>query len=282
MILLIRRRTLLILILATVTFALAMSVLGYLLIGGAGDLDSAETKVLAERLLFTGIVGSSLVLVGLGIAVYRTVALNALLGRLSDMHRLSGDQLYLALRRFGSVGDQLSSLYRNINALSDRKSRRIASMNALLVAILSQSDRRIVIVNAAGQVYRATAGALEYLDISASEATEQPIDSIIEGEVFAKTAAAFSRNKGYSTLQGPDENVAVVRVMGDSSLVAYYLYLLGRDAKEELKRNPPAEASSEDGTDGKAAEGGPSAKPNGGDSRKALRSFRDFMSRRRK
>lgn len=280
MILLVRRRTLLILTLSTVAFALAMSVLGYIFVHAAGDLSIAERKALAERILLAGIVGSSLVLAGLGIAVYETVSLNVLLKRLSDMHRLSGDQLHLALRRFGSVGDQLSSLYQNINALSDRKSRRIAAMNSLLATILQRSDRKMVIVNAAGQVYRATTGALEHLDLSASDVADQPIDSIIEGETFSETAAALSRSAESSAIEGADGTVAIVRAMGNEGLVAYYVYLLGNDAKEELKRNPPAKPSAEANTDSEAD--GTSERAPYGESRRAVRSFLNFISRTRR
>lgn len=279
MILLVRRRTLLILIFATIAFALAMSVLGYLSVEAAGELDASERKALAERILFAGIVGSSIVLAGLGAAAYDTVGLNSLLRRLSDMHRMSGDQLHLALRRFGSVGDQLGSLYDNINSLSDRKSRRIAAMNSLLTTVLAHSRKKMLIVNAAGDVYQATTKALEHLSRSSSEVVEKPIDSLIAGRTFSETAAALSRRAGTYAIEGAEETVAVIRVMGDQGLAAYYVYLLGNDAKEELKQNPPAKpmAAEDTGTETENE----AADPRREERRGAIRSFLKHVSRRR-
>jgi signal transduction histidine kinase len=278
MILIVRRRTLLILIFSTVAFALAMSVLAYISVDAAGELSEAESKALAERILFVGIVGSSIVLAGLAAAAYDTIGLNSVLKRLSDMHRMSGDQLHLALRRFGSVGDQLAGLYDNINSLSDRKSTRIANMNSLLVTILARSDRNMLVVNAAGEVYQATAGALEYLELSSSDVIGQPIESIIQGETFSNTVAALSRSTGSATVEGPDESVAVIRVKGEEGLAAYYVYLLGNDAKEELKQNPPAKSAAE-ATAQAESEDSPQGTRDG-ESRKSVRSFLDFLSKR--
>lgn len=235
MVLLVRRRTVIILVSVTVVFALAMSVLGYISVNAAGELSPAERKVLAERILIAGIVGSAIVLAGLAVAFYETVSLNTLLKRLSEMYYLSGDQLRLALRRFGSVGDELWSLYENINALSDRKSRRIVAMNSLLAEVVARSDQKMLIVNAAGVVYKVTEAALKHLTLSSSEVLEQPIDSIIKGATFAETTAALARNAHNYAIEGENETVAVVPVLGDQGLAAYYLYLFGADAKKELK-----------------------------------------------
>ncbi len=278
MILLIRRRVLLILIFATVGFALAMSVLAYVAVHAAGELGAPERKALAERVLFVGIVGSLVLVAGLAVAAYQTISLNRLLRRLSDTHRMSGDQLHLALRRFGSVGGQLGNLYRNINALSDLKSRRIAAMNSLLATILTRSQSKMVVVNAAGQVYQATSAALEYLDLSSSDVTEEPIDSIIEGESFSETAATLARSAGTYAIEGHDETVTVIRVLGDQGIAAYYIYLLGNDAADELNRDRPARPSAKEDA-GTGAKGESSER--GGERRNAIRSFLNFVSRKR-
>ncbi|MFP4642784.1 MAG: hypothetical protein ACLFM0_00360 [Spirochaetales bacterium] len=235
MVLLVRRRTLIVLVVGTVVFALAMSVAGYISVNAAGGLDAMERKVLGERVLLAGIVGSLLVFAGLGAALYDTVSLNTLLKRLSGMYALTGAQLQLALRRFGSVGDELWNLYENINALSERKSRRIVAMNSLLTAILARTDRRLLVVNAAGVVYKATEAALEYLGATSSEVEEQPVDSIVSGEAFAETSAAISRGAHSYTITADSETVAVIPVAGDRGLAAYYLYLLGEEAKTPLE-----------------------------------------------
>ena len=151
------------------------------------------------------------------------------------MYQLNGDQLQLALRRFGSVGDELWNLYENINALSERKSRRIVAMNSLLTAIVARSDQKMLIVNAAGAVYKVTAAALEHLSVSSSEVLEQPVESIVTAASFAETTAALSREARNYAIKGDNETVAVIPVAGDQGLAAYYLYLFGDDAKKELK-----------------------------------------------
>ena len=243
MILLLRRRTITILVLVALIFALGMSVFAYFSVQSSAGLPPPERKVLAERVLLAGIIGALIVLASLVVAAYDAVNLNSVFKRLAGMHRMSGDQLHSVLRGLGAVGDQISTLYDNINSLSSRKSTRIAAMNSLLVAVLARTDKNMLIVNAAGKIYRATPAALEHLELTSADVTDKPIDTIIDTETFSETAAAMTRSVGPHTIDSGRDAVVVIPVMNNQGLAAYYVYLLGGDARDELKRNPQDRSS---------------------------------------
>ncbi len=239
MILLVRRRTITILVLAAIAFSFGMSVLAFLVLQTFGELTPAEQKVVAERVLLVGVVGTILVCAGLLLVVRDAVNLSAVFKRLAGMHRMSGDQIHAELRGLGVVGDQIGTLYTSINSLSARKSTRIAALDALLNTVLNRTDANLLIVNAAGTVYRATPAALRHLDASSGEVVDHSIDDFVDAERFSETSATVARRRGSHMIGEGRTAMVVLPVTNDQGLIAYYVYLLGEDARDELKRNPP-------------------------------------------
>lgn len=285
MILLLRRRTITVLVLIAVVLALGMSVLAYLSLQSAGELSPLERKVLSERILLAGIIGALIVLASVLLAAYDAINLNSVFKRLSGMHRMSGDQLQMMLRSLGSVGDQISDLYDNLNDLSARKSTLIAALNSLLSAVLARTDKNMLIVNAAGRIYRATPAALEYLELSSADVTDKPIDDVIDTEEFAETAAAAARSAGAHVIEGGRDAVVVIPVMNNRGLAAYYLYIFGRDATQELKQGQQQRTTPKNGAaehEHEAGESSPASdQRHGGDSANAIQSFLKYILRKR-
>ncbi|TVR57507.1 MAG: hypothetical protein EA426_12035 [Spirochaetaceae bacterium] len=238
MILLVRRHRITLLVLVALGFALGMSLFAYLSLRGFDGLSELEQKALAERILLVGIVGTLAVFGVLSIVLYDAVKLNAVFKRLAGMHRMSVDQIQMELRGLGTVGEQIGRLYSSINSLSARKSTRISGLNALLTTVVRRSEANMIVVNAGGKVYQATPAALAQFELSHAEIAERPVDELIELERFTETAAAVSRGKGSHRIGENRDPVVVLPVTNDQGLVAYYVYLLGDDAREELKRNP--------------------------------------------
>ena len=265
MLLLIRRRTITLLAVVSITISLGMGAVGYLAILHATDLDAGGFKLLAERLLFGGILATVLML---GTALYvavETINLNAVFRRMAEMHRMGAAQMTASLRRLGEVGTHIRTLYDNINFLSARKSTRIVAMNGLVTTILSRSPRRILVVNAAGAVYRSSPAALKHLDRPAAEVAGKHIDTLVDAEVFSVMSARVAGTVGLHVAAEGEDPVVVLPVTNDRGQVAYYVYLLGDDAREELEQRRAAMVApggEETGADG----GEPSAgAPSGGD-----------------
>ena len=238
MILLVRRHKITGLILFALLFALGMSVFTYLLLQGFSELSELKQKELAEKIFLAGVIGTLVLTGGLVVVVHDSVNLGAVFRRLSAMHRMGGDQIQIELRRLGMVGEQIGSLYRSINELSTRKTTRISGMNSLLTLILRRTDANMLVVNAGGKVYQATPAALKSLELTQSEITDIPVDTLIEQELFSETAAEISRKRGPYRIGEDRNSIVVLPVINDQGLVAYYVYLLGNDAREELKQNP--------------------------------------------
>lgn len=238
MILLVRRHKIAGLILFALLFALGMSTFSYLSLQGYGDLSELKQKELAERVFLVGIVGTLVLIGGLLAVVRDSVNLGSVFKRLSAMHRMGGDQIQIELRRLGMVGEQIGSLYQSINELSARKTTRLSGMNALLNLIVGRADANMLIVNAGGRIYQATPAALKTFELTQSEIRDLPVDKLIEKELFTETAAGISRKGGPYRIGEDRDSIVVLPVINDQGLVAYYVYLLGNDARDELKRNP--------------------------------------------
>ncbi len=242
MIMLVRRHKVAFLIISALGFSLGMSIFTYLSLQGLDDPSKLELKIIAERVLLVGIVGSLALIAGFLIVVRDSYDLGRVFRRLSAMHRMSGDQIQLELRRLGSVGTQIDALYRSISELSERKTSRISGLNALLVLLLRRSEANLLVVSPGGKVYQATTAAIKYFGVTQSEITNLSVDKLIDTETFLETSEAISRIKGRYRINHGHDGIVVLPVINDRGLVAYYVYLLGDDAREDL-RHPSRESN---------------------------------------
>lgn len=257
MMFLMRRRVVIVLILVAVTSALAMGAIGYLAVRQGLTSTDTAAKATAERVLFASILTVVVVLTVTGVALRDTRNINTILRRLVELNRLSGTQAEDAIRRLGEVGEHILNLYAQISSLSTHKSTRISAMNGLISAIIVRSEHRLLVVNAIGTVYRASPAALRLLEKSTAEVTGKPIDTLLTGESFTTTVAEIARTPELHTFPEGKTPVVVVPITNDQDLVAYYLYLLGDDARNEKNRTeriPATDSPSADAEDNDAGD----------------------------
>lgn len=248
MTLLVRRRTVVVLVLVTVLAVLVTGIIAYLAVMKTTLLDAREIKILAERVLLTAFVTTTLVIVAIGLVLREVVFINNVLGRLIDMNRAGGTHTEVALNRLGEVGHQIALLQQQISTLSAHKSTRISAMNGLLNAITVRSTQKMLVVNAAGLIYRTTPSVPAMLDKSTAEVTGKHIDTVIESETFTGTVAAIEKSGKVHFFEERKKPVAVVPIQNDQDLVAYYLYYFSDDAESERKRIQERQEAREQGT----------------------------------
>src|SRR6056297_2596066 len=122
MMILIRRQTLVFLILLAVVAALVLASIGFLTVREAVSLSEVEAKVLSERVLFAGLIAASILLVTVVAVALRAYQLSTALSRIADLHRIGGYDIEPALARLGDVGESIARIYGQLTDLSARKS----------------------------------------------------------------------------------------------------------------------------------------------------------------
>ncbi len=235
---LVRRRSVVLLMLVGLLAAIVPACLGYRLLRIAGGVTFEEAKVLADQVLFVGIVaGAALVLVSILFTV-RMFNLSGALARIEDLNRVSGHEVTAALSRLGDVGESITRMYAQLNQISARKSTRIAAMDALLAYVLSRSRQRLLVVDPRGEIVRATPSALEFLKGTGVTVVGKSVDSVIPQVEFTRTRAAVGRSAQPWMAERSKFPVAVQPVFNDRNEVAYYIYYLGPDTQLVMKKQP--------------------------------------------
>ncbi|POR05201.1 hypothetical protein AU468_02315 [Alkalispirochaeta sphaeroplastigenens] len=210
---------------------------GWWFLAGAGDTDPAVVKIVAERLLLAGFLAAVLVILTAAIVLKGAVDLEAALARLAELNQRSPATVKQSLHRLGDVGSLIMALLRDTERISAQKSTRISAMNALLGVLVVRSPRRFLVVYPDGRVYRASPPALESLGKSLSEVIDQPVETVIPEESFARVQTALERSPDIYAFTGKFSEITVLPVPNNQGQTAYYFYdLEGRreSALQEL------------------------------------------------
>jgi hypothetical protein len=238
MTLLIRRWALVLILLLSIVVALVPAAVGYGLLRNAVDLSSAEAKVGAERLLFVAIVAASGLVATLIVALLNVFHMSTALARIADLHRVGGYAVEPALARLGDVGESITQMYAQLTEISERKSTRIAAMNALLNVILARNSVRLLVVDPRGEVFRATPAALKHLNMAVAEVLGEPVDTVIPDVEFSRIRAAIGRTGEPWAAEESSASVSVQPVLNDRGEVGYYVFYLGSDARLVVRSDP--------------------------------------------
>jgi len=226
------------LILLAVAAALALAAIGFVALRGAVSLSEVEAKVLAERVLFAGLIAASILLGTVVVVAVRAYQLSTALSRIADLHRIGGYDIEPALARLGDVGESIARIYGQLTDLSARKSMRIAAMNSLLSVIMARASQRLLVVDPRGDVVRATPSALEFLDKTAGEVLGDEVDEIIPDVEFTTARAAIRRSGEPWAAEQSSFPVAVQPVLNDQGEIAYFIYYLGPEARHIVRTDP--------------------------------------------
>ena len=137
-------------------FVLAMAsvctvgVMGYVYLGGSGE------KQPSELVFFCALVAVIVLLVVFVFIVSharsRTRALHRLLTKVSAGGYIHREEL----SAFGAFGNSLLALVKEIQDVSDRRAQRIKYLNSAIIALMTDSDKAILLLDAAGTITQAS------------------------------------------------------------------------------------------------------------------------------
>lgn len=275
----VRRRSLVIGVIVVAVLVAIPGVVGFSLLQNGVNRPATEAKVAAEQFLLLIILADAGVVLTFVTLLVRSYNLSAALARIEAFQRLSGRKLHVALKRLGDVGESITRMYAELEALNARKSRRIAAMNALVSVIMNGATQRIIVVDSQGVVTRATQAAITYLKPAAGIVIGKPVDEIVRDADFSRVRAALGRKPGIWIVDGVTYPVAVQTVQDDLGEVSYFVYYFGSDAHHVTARRaegmpaPAREAEKTDEDSGSDA-GRPVQQDSGGFVGRIMRMFR--------
>ena len=137
-------------------FVLAMAsvctvgVMGYVYLGGSGE------KQPSELVFFCALVAAIALLVLFVLLVHharrRTRALQRLIAKVGAGGYIARDEL----SAFGEFGSNIMALVKEIQDVSDKRSQRIKYLNSALGAIMADSEKAVLLLDAAGTISMAS------------------------------------------------------------------------------------------------------------------------------
>ena len=137
-------------------FVLAMAsvctvgVMGYVYLGGCGE------KQPSELVFFCALVAAIALLVLFVLLVHharrRTRALQRLIAKVGAGGYIARDEL----SAFGEFGSNIMALVKEIQDVSDKRSQRIKYLNSALGAIMADSEKAVLLLDAAGTISMAS------------------------------------------------------------------------------------------------------------------------------
>ncbi len=122
---------------------------------------AAILKTDAESVLFAAIVTATLIALFLLAILSRSLYLSRELDKIVEMSRYRDFSPEVSLKRLGRIGDRLSSLYHNANAISESKTRKIGALSELNSFLVRNVSAPLVVFELAGNVVHASRGLEE-------------------------------------------------------------------------------------------------------------------------
>ena len=136
----------------------------YLIISSVSSASEEEIKILSENIFFWGLIGTSFIfLAGLRIII-KSFAFDKSLDKLLNLSRTHGYSAYEGLTKLGKLGNKLSEIYFELDSLSERKSRKISSLNRLISLIFSFIQKKIIVISITGEILFTSESLIKGLD----------------------------------------------------------------------------------------------------------------------
>ena len=252
MTLLVKRRSLLLFATGGVVVTVTVAALAYAAIRSLDAASGVEAKLLAERVLLVGIIGSSLMAV-LGVVVaVRAFRLSAQLDKLVEMNRLTGFSPEVALGHMGDVGAKIRALYAQLSDLSEKKSLKISSLMALTDHLLATTRDMIVVADASGHIVRTSRPLLDRLGENRKDVVGLHLDSLIPGAEAGSAIIEMSRTRTPLVRERRGDSLVFTPVINRAGDVTYLVATLTRTVTNEMRERTarakgPAPATSSPG-----------------------------------
>jgi hypothetical protein len=228
------------LFLRTRFFVMFMALIIIVLAGGAAlgyrALTTDGDKAGAERLLMYGLVAAGvIVFFCVRVLVYGRRAARRF-DKILDAAKLRGQLPLDRLDYFGAFGANMRRLYEELHALGERKSHRIQQQNLTINRLLEFIALPLLVVDATGEIRKASGGFAEKHKIPAADAAGRSIHGYVEDLDFTDVLQEANRTKGPVEVKSGKTLLTFYPVLSAANDVSYLIVAFG---PHELKSFVP-------------------------------------------
>ncbi len=147
----------------------------------SGSDAASAAKTIAESVLFSAIVVATLIILAVAAIVGRSLFLTRELDKIVGMSRYHDFSPEASLKKLGAIGDRLSALYRNANAISESKSLKISALSELDTFLVLNLPSPVVIADLTGRIVHASRSFEEKVELDRNQLLDANLGTVIEG-----------------------------------------------------------------------------------------------------
>lgn len=237
---LIGRRAFVVLALVVVLATAALGIYGYKAIGtGAGGAFAGQEFLYVALLLVV------LEILAFARVFVRSRNIERELDKLIEITRFRGLSSAHNLNRLGPIGSQISRLYDQLNALSERKSLKIGSMSELIEFLMNNVSVPAIAATVDGKVAYASRLLSERMKRGKNELIGDRVDELAPGIQFSEIVAELERV--HSSIERKAERTAMTfyPIRNRDNHVAYVVCVFQGNAGlvEQIARTGTVEGS---------------------------------------
>lgn len=231
----IQRRGLLSYLLSTLALLLGLGVFGYITM-----MSLPASKTAAERYLMVAVVLAILAITGAVLLYRRGQNINRTLQIAEHRLRQGGFSMreFFESRRLGSLGENLAEIYRGMEEISEKKSLRIGSLNALNQFLLDLVPEPLVAVNAKGEIFQASTAFLTKFEAKRGDVAGQDVTKLLTDFDLDAAVNHFYRDGTAIDLNNGEEKSRVYPVFDARRELAYFVVIFGKNEEVELPEQP--------------------------------------------
>ena len=249
---LVSKRNLLVVAGVTVFTLLFLGIIGYRFFLHPEMAEGLGDKLTAERFLFISILVATLMLILYGALLLRSQNVSREIER---MTRLTGSDDYrpeVSLRKMGSFGSLLASLFTRISEMNRKLSLHIGGQSSLLTFLTGNMNQPVLVTDILGKILYVSKGYVEKKEAVRAELLEQYVENlsadIVTQNILAQTSESHSPVNIH--LEKEKEDVAVHPVYNRDAVVAYLVFVFRKDTVFIREALVPEEGAGK-GKDGK-------------------------------
>ncbi|MFP4302539.1 MAG: hypothetical protein ACLFPW_03915 [Spirochaetaceae bacterium] len=231
----IQRRGLAAYLLFTVALLLGLGVFGYLTLRAL-----PESKAAAERYLMVAVVLIVPAVSGAIILFRRAQNLDRTLRIAAQRLRQGGfsTREFLENRNLGSLGAELAEIYRGMEEISQKKSLRIGSLNALNAFLLDLVPDPLLVINAKGEIFQVSRSFLEKQNAKRGDVTGRDVTKLLPEFDLDSAINHFYRDGSAIDLGTGEQKSRVFPVFDSRRELAYCVIVFGERREVEIPKQP--------------------------------------------
>ncbi|MBN2351743.1 MAG: hypothetical protein JXD23_04165 [Spirochaetales bacterium] len=147
--------------------------------------------------------------------------------KILDAAKLKGQLPLDRLDYFGKFGANMRRLYEELHALGERKSNRIQQQNLTINKLLEFIGAPLLVMDAGGEVRKASGGFCEKHKISAAQAVGTQVRGYVEDLDFREILLQANRTKGPVEVKSGKTPLTFYPVLSIDNDVSYFIVAFG-------------------------------------------------------